>query len=38
MTKLQEAKPTSDKIKEKWVTFRKSKPVIIAMNGSGQID
>ena len=38
MIKSQEAKATSDKIKEKLVTSRKSKPVITVTKGLGQID
>lgn len=38
MTKSQGEKPTSDKIKEKLVTPRKSKPVITVPGGSGQTD
>lgn len=38
MTKSQGEKPTSDKIKEKLVTPRKSKPVVTVPGGSGQTD
>lgn len=38
MIKSQEAKPNSDTIEEKLVTFRKSKPIIAVTRGSKQID